>query len=302
MKTIKELWGKLMTWMKPFLTIKGIYSFLTSKTFLVIVILIIVLMLGRSCARNRDVQRINDINIQNIAALTDDVKVERRKNGRLELSVASYIATEKDLKKLNGELYNEVIVQKGRVLSLSKIIMQLKQDTAELRSHINYLESIMGQPIQVNDSTFQIPWLLKYDWDSTNFDIYNGQTFIGLNINPEYTWRDAIIHKEIVEITHYKTEMVDRLSQVDLVFGQKIEDNQLRVFVTTKYPGFTASSLSGVLIDPNTNPYIKDLMKKKKWMPNTWSVGVGPSVGYNVLSNKGYLGIGINVNYNLLQW
>lgn len=302
MKTIKELWGKFMTWLKPVLTIKGIYSFLTSKTFLVIVILIIVLMLGRSCARNRDVQRINDINIQNIAALTDDIKVERRKNGRLELSVASYIATEKDLKKLNSELYNEVIGQKGRVLSLSKIIMQLKQDTAELRSHINYLESIMGQPIQVNDSTFQIPWLLKYDWDSTNFDIYNGQTFVGLNIKPQYTWRDVITHKEIVELIHYKTEMVDRLSQVDLVFGQKIEDNQLRVFVTTKYPGFTASSLSGVLIDPNTNPYIKDLMKKKKWMPNTWSVGVGPSVGYNVLSNKGYLGIGINVNYNLLQW
>lgn len=302
MKTIKELWAKLMVWLKPILTIKGIYSFLTSKTFLVILVLVVILMLGRSCARTRDAQRIIDINNQNIAALTDEIKVEQRKNGRLELSIAGFVMAEKDLKKVNEDLYNEVKNQKGRVLSLNKIIMQLRQDTSELRTHINYLESIMGQPIQINDSTFQIPWLLKYDWDPTNFDVYNGQTFVGLNIKPGYTWKDAIASNDVIALTHYKTEMVDRLSQVDLVFGQKIEDKQLRVFVTTKYPGFTASSLSGVLIDPNTNPYIKDLMKKKKWFPNTWSVGVGPSVGYNVLSSKIYLGIGINVNYNLLQW
>lgn len=56
------------------------------------------------------------------------------------------------------------------------------------------------------------------------------------------------------------------------------------------------------MIDPNTNPYIKSLIKRKKWLPNTWAVGVGPSFGYNVLSNKTYLGIGVSINYNLLQW
>ena len=126
MKTLKDLWVKLITWLKPVLTIRGIYTFITSKTFLVIILLVIILMLGRSCARTRDAQRIIDINEQNIAALTDEIKVEKRKNGRLEASIAGYVLSEKDLKKLNENLYNEVVEQKGKVLTLSKIVFQLK--------------------------------------------------------------------------------------------------------------------------------------------------------------------------------
>lgn len=312
MKTLKDLWVKLITWLKPVLTIRGIYTFITSKTFLVIILLVIILMLGRSCARTRDAQRIIDINEQNIAALTDEIKVEKRKNGRLEASIAGYVLSEKDLKKLNENLYNEVVEQKGKVLTLSKIVFQLKQDTTDLRKHINYLQSIMSQPIQVNDSTYTIEWLLKFDWDSINFDMFNGKTYVKISPKPDVqrlTWLETInssnfntIFNKYFIFGHYKTEMTDRLSQMELVFGQKIEDKQLRIFVSTNYPGFTAKSLEGVLIDPNTNPYIKDLMKKNKWLPNTWSVGIGPSFGYNILSNSAYLGIGVNVNYNLLQW
>ncbi len=127
---------------------------------------------------------------------------------------------------------------------------------------------------------------------------------------PKLTWKDGVVNasnfntifNNTFTLSHYKTEMIDRLSQIDLVFGQKVEDDKLRIFVSTDYPGFTATSLSGVLIDPNTNPYIKDLIKKKKWFPNTWSVGIGPGFGYNVLTSKIYLGIGVNISYNLLQW
>jgi len=312
MKTIKELWLKLMKWLKPFLTLKGIYSFLTSKTFLVIVVLVVVLMLGRSCARTRDAHRIIDINNQNISALTDEIKIEKKKNGSLEASIAGFILSEKDLKKINENLYNEVKNQKGKVISLNKAVIQLKQDTTDLRKHINYLHSIMSKPIQINDSTYAIDWQLNFDWDPINFDIFNGTTYIKIvpRINTHrLTWEGVInssnfntIFNESFILGHYKTEMTERLSQMELIFGQKVENGQLRIFVNTNYPGFTAKSLEGVLIDPNTNPYIKDLIKKKKWLPNTWSVGVGPSFGYSVLSNKGYLGIGINVNYNLLQW
>jgi len=302
MSTIKEIWLKIWVYLKPILKIKGIISFLTSKTFLVIVIVVLALMIGRSCAKIRDAQRIEDINQQNISALTDTIKIERTKSGNLEQSIAGYVLSEKNLKKMNEDLYNKVKDEKGKVISLSHATIQLRQEMAGLQEHINYLESMMGQPIQINDSTFQIPWLLKYDWDLLNFDVYNGQTFVGLTIKPGYTWREAIADKNVIKLTHHKTEMVDRLSQVDLTFGQKIENDQLRIFITTKYPGFTATSLSGVLIDPNTNPYIKDLMKKKKWIPNTWSVGVGPSFGYDVLTLKPYLGIGVTINYNLLQW
>lgn len=302
MSAIKDIWLKIWVYLKPILKVKGIISFLTSKTFLVILIVILVLMIGRSCAKIRDAQRMEDINQQNITALTDTIKIERTKSGSLEQSIAGYVLSEKNLKKVNEDLYNRVKDEKGKVISLNRAVIQLWQEMAGLKEHINYLESIMGQPVQINDSTFQIPWLLKYDWDPLNFDVYNGQSFVGLSIKPGYTWREAIADKNVIKLIHYKTEMIDRLSQVDLTFGQKVEDDQLRIFITTKYPGFTTTSLSGVLIDPNTNPYIKDLMKKKKWIPNTWSVGVGPSFGYDVLTLKPYLGIGVTINYNLLQW
>jgi hypothetical protein len=314
MKNIKDIWIKIWEYLKPILKVKSIISFFTSKTFLVILIIVFVLMLGRSCAKNRDDRRIINIKDQNIIALNDKIKIENRKNGNLESTIAGYVVSEKHLKELNENLFNEIKNEKGKVISLNRVVFGMEQNALQLKDHINYLESIMDDPIQLNDSTFKILWMLAYDWDSINFDRYFGETIVGLTIKPGYTWRDAIMSDKIfaswgsfngnniIGINHQQTYMTYRTSQVEMVFGQKAENGQLRVFVTTKYPGFTAKSLEGVLIDPNTNPYIKNLMKKKKWIPNTWSVGVGPSFGYDVLTLKPYLGIGVTINYNLLQW
>jgi hypothetical protein len=313
MNKIKELWSKLWVYIKPILTINKIWGFLTSKIFLVILVLILFILIGRGCSRIRELKRVNNIHEQNIVALTDTIKTEKTKSGKLQVSIAGYILSVKDLKDINGSLYKEVRDQKGTIISINKIVFQLKQDTFELRKHINYLESIMSQPFQINDTIYKISWLLKYDWDDKNFDVYKGQTFIGIldrkitrntytDMSKSFNNGFNNIFNESFILKHFKTEMVDRLTQVELTFGQKIEDKQLRIFVNTKYPGFTASSLEGVLIDPNTNPYIKELMKKKKWFPNTWSVGGGPSFGYNFLTGKPYLGVGVQINYNILQW
>lgn len=305
-----ELWLKIWMALKPALSIYGTISFLFSKTFMVIVIIVIALLFGRSCAKLRESERQNEIKQHNIEALNDTVKMERTKSGTLEATVAGFISSEKDLKKLNKELYNEIKDQNGRVISLNKIIFQLKQDSNELRAHINYLESIMSQPIQLNDSMYCVPWALGYDWDSTNFERFVGETTIGIVVKKQsFTY---LLNKDNTqfntqfnasfELKHYQTEIMQRTAQIDLTFGQEIVNDRLRVFVSTKYPGFTARSMQGWMIDPNTDPDIKNLMKKKKWLPNTWSIGGGPSFGYNVLTNKPYLGIGVNINYNLLQW
>jgi predicted RND superfamily exporter protein len=295
----------------PSLSIYGLVKFFKSKTFLILVIIVIALGFGRSCAKVRDSERQNKINEQNIAALKDTIRMERTKSGTLEATVAGFISSVKDLKKLNEDLYKEVKDQKGNVISLNKIIFQLKQDTSELRSHINYLESIMSQPIQINDSVYCIPWVLNYDWDFTNFDIYKGETTIGIVAKQSVSL--SILKGSmplkfdngfngLFELKHYNTEIIERTTQIDMSFGQEIVDDQLRVFVATKYPGFTPMSMKGWMIDPNTDPDIKKLMKKKKWIPNTFSVGFGPSIGYNLLTFKPYLGVGVNINYNILQW
>ena len=308
-----EFWLRIWMAIKSSISIYGTINFFRSKTFLVIVVVVIALGFGRSCAKIRDLERQNHIKEQNIIALKDTVRMERTKSGTLEATVAGYISSERALKKLNADLYKEVQDQKGNVISLNKIVFQLKQEASELRKHINYLESIMSQPIQLNDSVYCIPWQLNYDWDSTNFDIYKGETTIGIvarQVVPLSILKGGkpLIYQfdntfnGLFDLKHYNTEVIERTTQIDMSFGQEIVDDRLRVFVTTKYPGFTAMSMQGWMIDPNTDPDIKKLMKKKKWIPNTWSVGGGPSFGYDVLTGKPYLGIGVNINYNLLQW
>lgn len=303
MSKIKELWNKISDFISPYLKTYKIFKFLTSKTFLFLIVLVLAILIGRSCAKTRDYQRIVNIRDQNIMALTDTIKKERTKSNRQSATIAGYITTIKDLEAFNRDLYKEVMDQEGNVLSLNNVIFQLRQDSSKLRSHVNYLESVINQPIRLNDSTFKLTWAKRYDWDSINYDIYKGQSFVGLSVRSGYTWKDAFDNKfGIIDMRHYDTEIIDRISQVEITLGQKIEDKQLRIFVQTDYPGFTATSLSGILIDPNTNKDIQDLLIKKRWFPNTFSVGVGPSFGYNIFSNKIYLGIGVNVSYNLLQW
>lgn len=251
------------------------------------IVLVVFILLGRSFAKNRDFQRINDIREQNIFALLDTIRAEKNKNKEQQYVIASYIADVEDLEHLNENLYNEVIAQSGEVISLSKVIYRMEQEADVFKRHINHLETIINQPVQIDDTTYKMTWEKRYDWDNVNYDVYKGETVVGVNK---------------FGLVHYNSDITYRLSQVDLTFGQTVENNQLRIFVKTNYPGFTPQSLQGVLIDPNTNTYIRDLIKKKKWLPNTLSVGVGPSFGYDILSTKIYLGIGVNINYNLLQW
>ena len=313
MDTTKTLWAKIWDYLKPILTVKKIWGFLSSKAFLIILVLMLFILIGRSCSKIRDLKRIGRMDKQNITALTDTITTEKTKSGKQQVTIAAFITSTKDLEKLNKDLYQEVNDQKGNVISINKLVFQLKQDTSMLRARINYLESIISQPIQINDTVYKISWKLVYDWDSTNYDVYKGESFIGIipiRAKPNFILDgdkgfNGKFNTEFIslfDLKHYKTEIVERISQVDMSFGQQIVGKQLRVFVNTKYPGFSARSLQGWMIDPNTDPDIKKLMKKAKWIPNTWSVGVGPSFGYNVLTSKVYLGIGANINYNILQW
>ena len=289
--------------LKAFFT--KVWTFLNSRVFLYALIILAILWMAKTCSNLKEQKQENTIHKQNELALTDSIKLVKLKNGSLQAEKAGFIASEKDLKKLNENLSNEVKAQKGKVISLNEIVFQLQQSESLLNKHINYLESLMGKPIQVNDSSYTIPWTMRYDWDSINYDIYKGQTQIGLKIKPGFIWKDGMTNNYLLNnafnMTHYGTSLTERTSQMQLTFGQKIEKNQLRIFVNTNYPGFTPKSLEGVLIDPNTNPYIKKLMKKTQWFPGTWSVGVGPSLNYG-LNGKFGVGFGLNLNYTLFQF
>jgi len=113
--------------------------------------------------------------------------------------------------------------------------------------------------------------------------------------------RLSLLDKDFT-LKHLDTRLLSRSIQMELTFGQRIVDDKLNIFLQTNYPGFSPSIMEGTLIDPNTNPYIKSLMKKKQFLPNTWNVGVGSTVGYDFIHLQPAIVVGVNLTYSLFQW
>jgi len=270
---------KKITWTK-------VWSFIKSKIFIALIIVGLIIVSAVQCSRIRDLKRHEAINNQNQIALHDSLKTERTKNGELNVSIAGFIASEKDLKKLNKELYDKVHAQDGQILSLNHVIVVLKQDTATLRKTLDEKNKIIEGMYQINDSTFVAGWTLPFKYDANNFDQFTGKTYIG------------VLSKYPLVLKHIDTELEKRVTQIDLIWGQKVEKGQLRVFVQSAYPGFSVQSMEGVLIDPNKNPYIKDLLKKKHWFQG-FGVGPGVNFGWDVINAKPTIVVGASLHYNI---
>lgn len=266
-----------------------VWKFLNSRFFPYILVIIVIMFLARSCQKNGDLEREIKVKDQNELALLDTIKTVRTKNGELNSSIAASIKSEKELKRTNEELYEKLKDQKGKVITLNNAVIRLQQDKAELQRLLSEAESSNGPVQQINDSTYQLPWTLTYRYDSTNYDSFMGITEI----------YSAYKEGRIV-ITPSGTWLNKRTSSIDLTFGQKIEDDMLRVFIQSPYPGFSAQSLEGVLIDPNTNPYIKKLIKPKRWFTGL-NVGIGTTIGYG-LDGRVHLVVGPTLNYGIYSF
>lgn len=268
---------------------KGLWSFVNSRIFVIILIVVLIMFAAGECKRILDLKTEVDVHDQNISALTDSLKLERTKNGELLVSIDGYIATEKDLKKLNRGLWDEVHAQKGKVISLTDLIVILRQDSAQLAKTVDKLNSIIGTMQKIDDSTFIAPWTLAYTYDSTNYDVFRGRTQIGISS------KDPLI------LRHKNSYMLERKTQIELVWGEKVEKGKLRIFVQSNYPGFTVKSMEGVLIDPNNNPLFKDLMKKRHWFTG---LGIGPNIstGWNILEAKPAIILGVGLHYNIYEF
>jgi hypothetical protein len=276
METLKKIWT-------------AVWNFLNSRIFVIILIVLLIMFGAGQCKKILDLQTEVDVHDQNISALTDSLKTERTKNGELLVSIDGYLATEKELKKLNKGLWDEVNAQKGKVISLTDLVIVLRQDSADLAKTIDKLNTIIGAMQRIDDSTFVAPWTLAFTYDSTNYDVFRGRTQIGI------TSKDPLV------LRHKNTYMLERKTQIELIWGEKVEKGKLRIFVQSAYPGFTVKSMEGVLIDPNNNPLFKDLMKKRHWFTG---FGIGPNIstGWNVLQAKPAVIIGVGLHYNIYEF
>jgi len=258
-----------------------------NKYFIIAIVVLVVICAFQYNSISK-MKRSAVIDKQNISALNDTLKIEKKKNGEVSSSIDGYIANLNQLRTLNNMLWNNIVEEKGKVLSMSSTVLRLQQDSAKLASLVDSLKAKIGT-IKVNDSTFYADWTLPYKYDTSNYDTFYGRTVVTGDC------------KDGLSIRHKQTYMLNRDSKISLTFGQKVEDGKLRVFINTKYPGLQAESLQGVLIDPSTNPFFKDLMKKKHWF-NGWSVGPSISVGWSITDARPSLVVGASIQYSIYTW
>lgn len=282
---------------------KFIWSFLNSKFLGYGLALILTIFIAQTC-QNLFKAREDAANAhQNELALTDSLHKEKLKTGELQYSVAGFVSTIENLKYLNKGLYDEIEKQKGTVINLNRLTILLQQDKDELSKYIDSLKMIINTPIKINDTTYLIPWTLPFTYDSTNYDIWSGQTRIGLNLsktNPKtFTLRTTGNILELpefdfsqIEITNLGTEMISRKTQIELVYGQKYVGKKLVVFANSKYPGFSVVNLEGWAVPEPP---------KKHWFSG-FSVNIGIMPTYDFVQQKPIIVIGPSFGYNLYQW
>ncbi len=260
------------------------WKFINSKIFGYIIIGVIALFFVDTCGRVSNLKEESKIKNQNISALTAKVQTVTLKNGEIQSSRDAYMATAKELREYNSVLSNEVKAQKGKVVTLNRIVFQLRQDTTDLRAYINELLSRFETPAKINDSTWNVDWTLAYTYDSTNYDIFTGRTQVGLR-GPENYFKD-------ITLTHNKTLMLNRNSQISLTWGQKYEGKRLKVFAQTAHPSFKTQLLEGTYVDYS---------QKSHWLTG---FGVGPQlgIGYDFLNNQPAIVVGVGIHYSIYSW
>ena len=255
-----------------------------TDTILILVIAVMAFFLYREWSANDSLRRDLVISNQNAEALADSITLVVKENGDLNASKDAFIATEKDLRKLNKRLSDKVDEQSGKLVSLGDANVRLKQEKEDLEKFIDERFASADTTIQLNDSTYLLGWSIGYTYDSTNFDRFRGETTFRRDSAGSYT--------------HVNTALTQRETAIDITFGQKVEDDKLRVFVESPYPGFSVNSLDGVLIDPDTNPYLKKLMKKKRWFTG-FHVGVGATYGMNAMTGTPGFVVGPTITWSI---
>ena len=263
-----------------------IFTFIKSRIFTIILIIGLMLFSAWQWSKIEDLKNQQKIDEQNLIALNDTVNIVKKKNGEIEASKAILISSIRDLKELNRSLYDKVKSQDGKIISLNNAVIRLVQDSATLAKYLSEKEKLIAKLVKIDDHTYMAAWTLPYKYDSLNFDIFSGKTYIG------------ITSKDPLELAHVNTEIIKRISQIDITFGERVLKGEYQVYITSAYPGFTVKSMNGFLTDPNKNKYIKSLMKKDHWFTG-FSLGVGATPGFNITTGKYGFVVGPTISWNI---
>jgi len=262
---------------------KGVWIFLNSRIFVIILVVGLIIFGFTSYQNHQKLKQQAFEDTQNISALSDSIStIYNVHNGEVTAIKDSFISNEKNLKDLNKGLSDKVSEQSGEILSLTTTIIEMKQDSMELANTIDAQNVKLGEFEKIGLNKYTTTWSIPHVYDSLNFFTVDGRTTVRVASNP-------------FRLLHDTTYLTSFTNRIHLTYGQKFENGRLRVFVQSKYPGFTVKSMEGVLIDPNDWPSVFR-PEKRHWFTG---FGIGPNIS---VDRNGGVMFGIGIHYNIYEW
>jgi len=244
--------------------------------YLIMIILFLALLV--QCNSNKKLKSDVIISDHNIVALMDTVTTVKNKVGELQQEKIILITSKKTLEDFSKELAAELEKQKGHVIYISNILVQLKTDNAALKAENKTLKDSLSNMIINSENITSLYWDFSKVYDDYNYRVLKGKTSFVLD-----TVINSIISKGS-ELSNFDINF-------NLVTGLREENKQLRIFIKSNYPDLTFTNIEGSLIDPQNSAVMKKLMPQHKWT-------FGPQLGVGAIYYNGtikpsiYFGIG----------
>ena len=246
---------------------------------LLITIFILAVLLFKGCGRTPIDNEKTQLE-QNLAYYKDSLKIVKNKLNETEYQRSTLAIDFQNLKVISTELADEVAKEKGTVITLTKIIADLKIEIGTLQGNGTTIIKVWPNGEQS----------IYYNFDTTyskgNELCFYSETRLG--------FKDTLIHVNFID---------NKISfRVNIITGLQEDPKTklLNIFVRSDYPGFEISGIDGALIDPQKSTLIKSYFPQKKFGLG-FNLGVGLNAGKDGIVRIGpYVGVG--VSYNLFNF
>jgi hypothetical protein len=214
-----------------------------------ICLLIIIIFLLVKCSSDTNSEK--KIMKQNIASLSDSLRISKTKNGEIEFARKLLIADADRLKLLNDSLHKELLKEHGDVKYITKEIIVIKHDTIYLPTTVfvhpagsEYEYSLLWNHNESGDGWYRnISGHSDFSWDSTNKTPDKART---------------VITSDELKMT--------------VVTGFKFINGYYETFARTTYKNATIDFQSAIVDETMINNVQKN-----------WHIGIGATVGVSGL-------------------
>jgi len=242
----------------------------------IIVLLIILFLTSKSC---QSAKLDAEISKNNIEAIQDKLRTEKNKSGEIEFLKRSLVADLETLKGLNSSLYEEVEKMNGKVLAMSKNMIDIKGTLVGIE-----INTRSSKPISLKNDTLVVPY--------TFIDGNDKKTW-----SREITGKSVLLMKNVTDSTYalpiYNVLTTDKMSlQIFSSIRKRESDDKFEFVLRTDYPNITLNPEG--FIDPSVFAANNTTLTQDKWI-------IGPYMGVGINNSFGIMPqIGIGITYRII--